>query len=265
LILVSDDPKTKLNPDDSDFGVDAEQVIARLRREVTIMSKCDSPHIVKMGPISVTPLEIENLSILYFLEELIEGENLKRIIEQGPLALKEIKKLAIHVATGIRALWNCDSENQMIHRDLKPANIMRRASTGEYVILDMGLAFDLLAESISAPGQVPGTTLYFTPDQLDPSKKRQMDYRTDMFALGIILYEAACGNHPFYATNMSTVDLFKSIMHDKPTPIKQRRADLPDTLAEIIMRLLAKKPHLRYRTCESLLEALEAVQIGEQQ
>lgn len=264
LILVSDDPATSVDPDESDFGFGSEQAIARLQREVTVMSKCDSPHLVKMGPMNVAPLDIENLSILYFLEELIEGEDLKQIISRGAMPVDEIKKLGIHVATAIKALWNCDPNHQIIHRDLKPANIMRRASNGDYVVLDMGLAFDILAESISAPGQIPGTTLYFTPDQLDPSNKRQMDYRTDMFALGIILYEAAAGHHPFYTSNMSTVDLFKSIMRSKPTPIKDRRRELPDALAEIIMRLLAKKPHLRYRTCEVLLEALGQVETGGQ-
>jgi len=265
LILVSDDPKTSLDPDESDFGFGSEQAIARLQREVTIMSKCDSPHVVKMGPIDVTPLDIENLSILYFLEEFIDGDDVKQIISHGPMPVEEIKKLGIHVATAIDALWNCDPNHQIIHRDLKPANIMRRASNGEYVVLDMGLAFNVLAESISAPGQVPGTTLYFTPDQIDTSMKRQMDFRTDMFALGIILYEAATGQHPFYTVNMSTMDLFKSIMHSKPAPIKDHRQDLPASLAEIIMRLLAKKPHLRYRTCEMLLERLESVETGDQQ
>jgi serine/threonine-protein kinase len=95
--------------------------------------------------------------------------------------------------------------------------------------------------------------------------KRQMDFRTDMFAIGIILYEAATGQHPFYTVNMSTMDLFKSIMHSKPTPIKDHRRDLPDSLSKVIMRLLAKKPHLRYRTCEMLLEALNNVEAGGQQ
>lgn len=262
LILVSDDPKQSLDEDDSDFGFSSDQVIARLRREVAIMRKCDSPHLVKMGPVDVSPLEIDNLSILYFLEEFIDGDDLKQIVARGPMAVEEIKKLGIHVATAIDDLWNCDPSHQIIHRDLKPANVMRRADTGDYVVLDVGLAFDLLDKSISLPGQVPGTTLYFTPDQLETAKKRQMDYRTDMFALGVILYEAATGEHPFYTSGMSTIDLFKSILHAKPKPVRDLRSDLPDELAEIIMRLLAKKPHLRYRTCESLLTALNKVESG---
>ncbi|MCZ6652291.1 MAG: serine/threonine-protein kinase [Planctomycetota bacterium] len=262
LILVSSDPGQSLESDDSDFGFSSDQVIARLRREVAIMRKCDSPHLVKMGPINVSPLEIENLSILYFLEEFIDGDDLKRIVAQGPMAVWEIKKLGIHVATAIDDLWNCDPSHQIIHRDLKPANVMRRTDTGDYVVLDVGLAFDLLDKSISLPGQVPGTTLYFTPDQLETAKKRQMDYRTDMFALGVILYEAATGEHPFYTSGMSTMDLFKSILHVKPKPVRDLRSDLPDELAEIVMRLLAKKPHLRYRTCESLLTALNKVESG---
>lgn len=262
LILVSDDPDQSLDHDDSGFGRSSDQVIARLRREVAIMRKCDSSHLVKMGPIDATPLEIENLSILYFLEEFIDGEDLKQIIAQGPMDVEEVRKIGLHIATAISDLWNCDAAHQIIHRDLKPANVMRRADTGEYVVLDVGLAFDLLDKSISLPGQVPGTTLYFTPDQLDTVKKRQMDYRTDMFALGIILYEAATGKHPFYAAGMSTTDLFKSILHAKPKPVRSLRSGVPEKLANIIMRLLAKTPHLRYRTCESLLTALGDVDSG---
>ncbi|MEQ9617085.1 MAG: serine/threonine-protein kinase [Phycisphaerales bacterium] len=262
LILVSDNPDVTLDGDDSEFGLSSDQVIARLRREVEIMRKCDSPHLVKMGPMEVTPVEIENLSLLYFLEEYIDGGDLKYIMARALMSIDEIIDVGVHVTRAIDALWSCDPSQQIIHRDLKPANIMRRASTGEYVVLDVGLAFDLLDESISHPGQVPGTTLYFTPDQLDSTKKRQMDFRTDMFALGVILYEAATGQHPFYSTGMSTMDLFKSILHAKPKPVRDLRPDAPEGLEVIIMRLLAKKPHLRYRTCESLLKALDQIGSG---
>ena len=262
LILVSDNPGVTLDEDDYEFGLSTDQVIARLRREVGIMRKCESPHLVKMGPIDVTPVEIENLSILYFLEEYIDGDDLKHIMAQGLMPIDEIKDVGVHITKAIDALWSCDPSQQIIHRDLKPANVMRRAGTGEYVVLDVGLAFDLLDESISHPGQVPGTTLYLTPDQLDHTKKRQMDFRTDMFALGVILYEATTGQHPFYSVGISTMDLFKSILHAKPKPVSDLRPDVSKGLEEIIMRLLAKKPHLRYRTCESLLEALDQVGNG---
>lgn len=262
LVLVSDNPAITLDGDDSEFGLSSDQVIARLRREVEIMRKCDSPHLVKMGPMEVTPVEIENLSILYFLEEYIVGDDLKHIMAQGLMSINEIKDVGVHVTRAIDALWTGDPSQQIIHRDLKPANVMRRASTGDFVVLDVGLAFDLLDESISHPGQVPGTTLYFTPDQLDHTKKRQMDFRTDMFALGVILYEATTGRHPFYSAGLSTMDLFKSILHAKPKPVRDLRPDVPNGLEVIIMRLLAKKPHLRYRTCESLLEALDQVGSG---
>ncbi|QKK09392.1 MAG: serine/threonine protein kinase [Planctomycetota bacterium] len=259
LIVVSDNPDVTLDGADSEFGLNSDQVIARLRREVEIMRKCDSPHLVKMGPMDVTPVKIENLSILYFLEEYIDGDDLKHIMTQDRMPIDQIKDVGVHVTRAIDALWNCDPSQQIIHRDLKPANVMRRASTGEFVVLDVGLAFDLLDESISHPGQVPGTTLYFTPDQLDHTRKRQMDFRTDMFALGVILYEATTGKHPFYSTSMSTMDLFKSILHAKPKPVRDLRPDAPNELEVIIMRLLAKKPHLRYRTCESLLDAFDRV------
>lgn len=263
LVLVSDDPGRSLDANDPDFGLGSDQVIARLQREVGVMGKCISQHLVRMGPVNVSPLEIENLSILYFLEEFIDGEDVKQIIARGPMPIEELKKLGIHVATAIDDLWNCDPSHRIIHRDLKPANVMRRSCTGEYVVLDIGLAFDLLDQSISHPGQVHGTAHYLTPDQLDSSKKRQMDFRTDMFALGIILYEAATGTHPFYTTSMSTTDLFKSIIHAKPTPVRELRTDLPKELAVIITRLLAKRQHLRYRSCKALLAALQEVENGD--
>lgn len=262
LILVSDSPDVTLDGDDSGFGLTSDQVIARLRREVGIMRKCESPHLVKMGLIDPTPIEIDNLSILYFLEEYIDGHDLKHIMAQGPMSFDEIVDVGVHVTKAIDALWNCDPSQQIIHRDLKPANVMRRGSTGEYVVLDVGLAFDLLDESISHPGQVPGTALYFTPDQLDQTKKRQMDFRTDMFALGVILYEATTGQHPFYSVGMSTMDLFKSILHAKPKPVSDLRPDTPKELEDVIVRLLAKKSHLRYRTCETLLKAFDRIGNG---
>ena len=262
LLPISDDPAQSLDDDDTGFGFSSDQVIARLRREVGIMRQCDSPHLVKMGPIDVGSLEIENLSILYFLEEFIDGTDLKQIIAKEQMSVEEIKRVGTHVTTAIDDLWNCGSSHQIIHRDLKPANVMRRADGGNYVVLDVGLAFNLSDKSISFPGQVPGTTLYFAPDRLETTNKRQMDYRTDMFSLGIILYEAATGKHPFYVKNMSITDLFKSILHAKPKPVSDIRVDLPNELAKIIMRLLAKKPHLRYRTCESLLTALKKVESG---
>ena len=262
LILVSDDPDQSFDDEETDFGLPSDQVIARLRREVGIMRRSDSPHLVKMGPLDVSPIKIENLSILFFLEEFIDGDDLKQIISQGPMAIEEVRKIGVHVATAINDLWGCDPSQKIVHRDLKPANVMRRTDTEDYVVLDVGLAFDLLDRSISLPGQVPGTTLYFTPDQLETSKKRQMDYRTDMFALGVILYEAVTGKHPFYTSGMSMMDLFKSILRAKPKPVGDLRAGLPANLAEIIMRLLAKKPHLRYRTCESLLSALNDIESG---
>ncbi len=265
LVLVSDDPDQSLDANNSDFGLGSDQVIARLQREVRVMAKCNSQHLVRMGPINVSPLEIENLSILYFLEEFIDGEDLKKIITRGPMPIPEIKKLAIHVVTAIDDLWNCDPNHRIIHRDLKPANIMRRTGTGQYVVLDIGMALDLLASPISDPGQIPGTARYFTPEQLDSAKKWQMDFRTDMCALGLILYEAATGEHPFWATGMSRTDLFKSIVHAKPKPVRDLRADLPEKLAEIITQLLAKRQHLRYRSCEALLAALEEVENGDSQ
>ena len=259
MILVSDDPNTSIDSVDTDFGFPSSQAVARLKREVSILRQCDSPHLVRMGPSDVNSLDIENLSILYFLEEYIDGTNLKQLIDHGLMELKEIQKLGVHVTLAIEALWQC---NQFIHRDLKPSNIIRREATGDYVVIDVGLAFDIHDASISRLGQIPGTALYLTPDQLDPGQKRQMDFRTDMFALGVTLYEASTGRHPFFKSGMSAAHLTEAIRESTPIYPCDLREDLPFDLADIIMRLLAKKPHLRYRTTRALENDLKNIDDG---
>lgn len=226
-----------------------DEVTARARREVEVMKICVSPYLVKLGPIPLTHLDYKGQSLIFFAEEFIEGRDLKNIlISQEKLPVNDVIRLGRNITEAIRVIWSYAK----IHRDIKPGNIMFSDRTGDFILLDMGLVFDLFDESITLSGIIPGTPIYFSPEQIDLARKRQMDFRSDLFSLGIVLYEAVTGRHPFIGNAQSTTDVVANILSSNPSPPITSIPNLPESLNTIIMRLLAKKPHLRYRTCEQL-------------
>ena len=137
---------------------------------------------------------------------------------------------------------------------------MRRESNGAFVLLDMGLVFDLQDESLSI-GPV-GTPLYFSPEQLDFNNRRTvMNFRSDLFSLGTVMYEMATGAHPFLQSAQTSWEVLGNIANMTPRLPRELRPDLPEKLNEIIMRLLAKRPALRYRSIELFQRSLREVEI----
>jgi serine/threonine protein kinase len=135
-------------------------VAARAKREVEIMRDCISPYIVKLGPIGLEFCDIAGQKLLYFSEEFIDGHNLKDILTAGArLQPADVVTLGTQITSAIQELWSLGK----IHRDIKPGNIMKRLG-GDYVLLDAGLAFDVVGESLSA-GFLVGTPPYFSPEQ----------------------------------------------------------------------------------------------------
>jgi len=239
-----------------DMDGDFDEVTARARREVDIMTKCDTSHIVKLGPVPLTQAEIRGQHIIYFTEEWIDGYDLRAIINHhGPLPVAEVAQLGTDIAKAVKSLWSL----KKIHRDIKPGNIMRRESTGNFLLLDMGLAFDTIGDTLTSFGLICGTPQYFSPEQTEFSRKRQMDFRSDLFSLGVTLYEAATGYHPFWSVGTTTREVIADILQSNPKPPSDLRSELPSDLDIVIMRLLEKSPHLRYRTCDRLIEALAAI------
>lgn len=236
--------------DGEDEVVDA--ATARARREVDILSRCDSPHVVKVTKDGLGAIQVEDLHLLYYFEEFIEGESLESLIATARLDESQLLTLAEHMTRAIDALWNCDAEHRIIHRDVKPANIMRRSS-GEFVLLDAGLAYDVLQESISSSDAIAGTIQYLAPERLAPGSKRSLDFRVDMFALGVVLYEAATGRHPFAVPGITLPDLLVAITRSTPVDVRKVEPQVPEALGGLIMRLLAKRPHARFKSTHQLL------------
>ena len=233
-----------------------DDVTSRAQREVETMQQCSTPHLVEMGPIGLNTTDIAGDPIIYFSEQFIEGQNLRAYLQSaGVFSPQELVRLAFHMSEAIKAIWQFSK----IHRDIKPGNIMRRNDNGNFVLLDMGLVFDLQDESLSVCPV--GTPLYFSPEQMAFNNRRTvMNFRSDLFLLGTVIYEMATGKHPFTESASTTWDVLGNIANATPRSPTELRPELPVKLGEIIMRLLAKRPALRYRSIDLFQRALREVE-----
>lgn len=242
--------------DPNETGVDA--VTARAQREVETMQQCNCPFLVKTGIIPMTKVIIDNQPYIMFSEELIDGVDLREFSKTDRLPIPELLDLGLHITSAVSALWS----QRKIHRDVKPGNIMRRNSDRAFILLDMGLVFDLDDESLSI--SPVGTKIYFSPEQMDFLNRRSvLDFRSDLFSLGIVMYEMATGKHPFMTPDVhNSMDIMYNIRNMTPAPPSQHRQDLPLDLGSFILRLLAKRPALRYRKIEMVLHEIEQLKGG---
>lgn len=242
---------------DGDVQSKIDTVRARVEREIAIMRKINSPNIVRMGDLELTPVTFQAQNLLYYSEEWVEGESLSTILQTSKLPVCEALKLCTDITQAIFELWSLNK----VHRDIKPQNIMRQHSDGTYILLDLGLALDLEDKSLTQYGYVPGTKTYFSPEQLDINHKRDIDFRSDLFSLGIVLYQSLTGVHPFYKYGMSDQELFSRIITQQIIPPSAIDANIPPSVSNMICRLLSKQPSGRYRKCSLLID--EATKIRE--
>jgi predicted ATPase/serine/threonine protein kinase len=224
--------------------------VARLEREARAASALNHPHIVTVYDFGAAAEHH------YIAMELLEGTSLRDLLSAGPLAADRLLALGAQVSDALAAAH----ERGIVHRDLKPENVVVTAD-GRAKVLDFGLARFTLEDERAAPptlaltseGAVMGTVAYMSPEQ---AQGRPVDFRTDQFALGVMLYEMAAGRRPFqHATAAETI---ASILRDAPAPL----TDVPQPLLWLIERCLAKNPSDRYASTRELAREL-AVLRGE--
>jgi serine/threonine-protein kinase len=232
----------------------APETIERAKREIDIMRQCESPHLVRMGPLDLHDIPIGGQAFVYYLEEFIDGSPLDGLTK--PLALGSCRSLGLHLAEAISSLW----QKHFVHRDIKPSNVMLRADGQNFVLLDAGLALDLAGPSLSRAGAVVGTQLYWCPDQIK-LPKRQLDFRTDLYAVGTCMYECITGVHPLWNPRVGQIDLIDNILNQIPLALTDFRPDTSQSLQDIVLRTLEKEPNLRYSRLEHFVTELEAAQI----
>ena len=239
LLRVSDTS----DEEDSEAAIDT--VTARAEREVGILAEVDVPVLARCGPVGLSPIETDQGKWLYFTEEWIEGTCVREMIRASTFSPEQVAQLGSDLIQAVCWLWSRD----LVHRDIKPANVIFADDRSRFVLLDPGIAFDLQGTSLTQGPFPVGTVAYISPEQLDVARKRNLDFRSDLFAVGVVMYEGAVGEHPFMRPGTSVSQVLAEILAAKPAPVAERIDAFPIELSEFIDRLLGKQPHLRFRTC----------------
>jgi TolB-like protein len=228
--------------------------LERFRREAKALAALDHPGIV-------TVFSVEEADGVHFLTmQLVEGKSLDSFIPEGGLPAEQIVDIGARIAGALAAAH----DKGIVHRDLKPANVMVTAE-GRVKVLDFGLArmgeveegpsgSHLPTELLTREGVVMGTVPYMSPEQVSGLA---VDHRSDIFSLGVILYEMAIGRRPFEGP--SSAELASAILRDTPPQLGELRAGLPDGLAQVIGRCLEKDAADRVPSARALGDALGAV------
>lgn len=217
-----------------------EEVKSRFAREARTAAKLNHPNIVSIHEVG------EFKDRPYFVMELVEGESLSTIARRKQLPLDRILNYAMQICSGLEEAHRAG----IIHRDIKPANILIDKQN-RIRLLDFGLATVAGDERLTLTGSTLGTLSYMSPEQLQGGS---LGPQSDIFALGIILYELTCGIHPF--AESSSAEAAARILRDEPANVRSRRPDVPYDLARIIGRCLKKDPARRFQSAKDISNEL---------
>jgi len=224
----------------------------RFRREARVSARLNHPAIVQIYDI-VTEGDLEHIVM-----EHVEGADLHKLLARGPLEVPQVMKLARQLADGLDAAHRLG----IVHRDFKAENVLVTAA-GQAKIADFGIAKQLLAmpgsaepeESLTAGNAVLGTYRTMSPEQ---ARGETVDHRTDLFALGVLLYEALTGRSPFAAEN--ALATLNRVIHLRQEPVHVLRPQVPEALSTLVDDLLQKEPALRPQSAAQVRRELEAVE-----
>src|SRR5688572_720280 len=219
----------------------------RFLREAETAAQLSHPHIVPIYTVD----EMEGL--VFFVMAYISGDNLaKRLHEHGVLQVDEVRRISREVGDALAYAH----ERGVVHRDIKPDNILLDAATGRTMVTDFGIARAASEGDggrLTATGMAIGTPAYMSPEQA--AGDREIDGRSDLYSLGVVAYQMLCGEPPFVAN--STPAMLVKHISERPTPVSQRRSDIPMDLSRAVMMCLEKDPAMRFPSAGSLVSALD--------
>ena len=217
----------------------------RFINEARTISSLDHPNIVTVHEIDETE-EYVFICMAYY-----EGQSLDHYLAaKGNLELEEILDIVVQVGEGLAAAH----EKGILHRDIKPGNIMITPA-GQAKILDFGLAKMSGQTQLTQVDSLVGTAAYMSPEQV---QGEDLDHRTDIFSLGVVLYEMATGERPFQGDYLASVAY--SIVNEGPRPVTEIRPDLPEPFQHVIAQALQKDRDARYESCAALVADLRKLQ-----
>jgi serine/threonine protein kinase len=220
-----------------------EDQLERFNQEARAVAKLSNPNIVAVIDAG------EDGGRPYIVLEYIQGETLKqRISRVGALDVTEALAYGVEVAQGLSVAH----ERQIVHRDVKPQNVLIDA-TGRAKLTDFGIARQLNDEGVTAPGKVIGTTDYVAPEQ---AMGKEVDPRSDIYSLGIVVYEMLTGDVPFAADNQIGVAM-KHVNEELPD-VQIKRPDISAASARVVDMATAKNPDDRYQTIDDMADDLQA-------
>jgi serine/threonine protein kinase len=204
----------------------------RAEREVAIGSTFEHPNLPRIVDDEAFDIELNGDKFVWFRERFIEGETLKA--RSGPYDPCGSLALAADLIAAVTYLWE---KHTVVHRDIKPVNIMVRPD-GSFVLIDVGIGRHQTESSITSGLLGPGTRGHVAPEQMLPNKGRKLDFRTDLFLIGIVVYEVLVGQRPF---RPDKPDYETKLMGGAWV----RPEGLPKELEDVLERLLGTNPHQR--------------------
>jgi serine/threonine-protein kinase len=244
-----------------------EQVRATQLREARLASAIDHPNVCAIYDVGEAPAESGGEDEAYIVMQYIPGKSLDKVISEGPASLQLVLSAGIQIADGLSAAHLLG----IFHRDLKPANVML-TDGGLIKILDFGLARQLDVDEAdfdpASPGRrTPpppeatytargGTIAYMAPEQFVTGRS---SVQSDVFALGLILYELCSGRHPFHRPDAPEFQTIRAIQFAEPPNLREIVPDLPVELESVIMRCLEKQPSARFASAADVREGLRTV------
>jgi eukaryotic-like serine/threonine-protein kinase len=223
--------------------------LTRFRREAEAAANLQHENIV-----TVREFGVASDGTAFIVMELLEGEDLRQLMRRGQLSVRATAGIVADATRGLAAAHRAG----IVHRDLKPENIFVRGRDGTSArpakILDFGIAKIRSTErdSTTATGVALGTPHYMAPEQA--RGERNIDHRVDLYALGVILYEALSGRKPHRGSSYNAI-LF-NILHTAPEPLRRMRPDLPGSLCDVVERAMAYTPSDRFSSAEAIVASL---------
>ncbi len=239
----------KLLPPDLAFRAD---IRSRFLREAEMAARLSHPNIVPIYTVD------ERDGLVYFVMALVQGGSVgDRLRRTGTLSIAETRRILREVADALAYAHAAG----VVHRDIKPDNVLLDADSGRAMVTDFGIARaasdDGDSPRLTATGAALGTPAYMSPEQC--AGDREIDGRSDLYSLGTVAYQMLAGEPPF--TGGNTPSIMMRQVTERPVPVRRRRADVPDDLERIVMRLLEKDPANRFPTGQALVAALDGAPV----